>query len=55
MALVQAFFLSAALGCGSKPKRDETGKNPFKGRQQTQKEKSQDKFMKPDQATGPDF
>jgi hypothetical protein len=41
-----------ALGCGGGPKREE-GKDPFKARQETQKEKNQDKFMKPRMSGGP--
>lgn len=50
--LILVIFLGSILGCGESPKREE-GKDPFKGRQETQKEKAQDKFMKPRIPGGP--
>ncbi len=55
LGLVLAFFLSGVLGCGGgSPK---VGKeNRIKARQDAQKDKKQDKFMKPDaEDEGPDF
>jgi outer membrane biogenesis lipoprotein LolB len=43
---------ACALGCGEGPKREE-GKDPFKARQETVKEKKQDSFMKPRIPGGP--
>jgi hypothetical protein len=45
-------ILGSSLGCGEGPKREE-GKDPFKARQETQKEKNQEKFMKPRIPGGP--
>jgi len=43
---VLTFFLGVVCGCGgSEPTKKE--EDPFKARQQAQKEKAQDKFMKP--------
>jgi hypothetical protein len=52
LVLVLILFVSSALGCGEGPKREE-GKDPFKARQETKKEKSQDNFMKPRMPGGP--
>jgi hypothetical protein len=49
---ILVLFLGPILGCGDSPKREE-GKDPFKGRQETQKEKAQNKFMKPKIPGGP--
>ena len=46
--LVLVSFMSPILlGCGEGSPKREVGKDPFKNRQETQKEKNQDKFMKP--------
>jgi hypothetical protein len=52
LVLVLILLVSSSLGCGEGPKREE-GKDPFKARQETQKEKNQDKFMKPRMPGGP--
>jgi len=49
--LVLLSLASFSLGCSEGPKHEE-GKNPFKERQDTQKEKNQDKFMKPRMPAG---
>jgi hypothetical protein len=46
LALLLAFLLVGGLGCGdSEPKKVE--ENPFKARQEAQKEKNQGKMMMP--------
>ena len=48
LGLVLAVTGAGLLGCGSSEPTKEEGKNPFKARQETQKEKKQGSFMKPD-------
>jgi len=48
LGLILALLMSVALGCGDSGPQREEGKSPFKARQETQKEKKQGKFMKPD-------
>ena len=51
LVLVLMILASFSLGCSEGPKHEE--KDPFKARQETQKEKNQDKFMKPRMPGGP--
>jgi len=52
LILVLIILASFSLACGEGPKREE-GKDPFKARQETKKEKGQDNFMKPRMPGGP--
>jgi hypothetical protein len=44
-------LVGSVLGCSEGPKHEE--KDPFKARQEAQKEKNQDTFMKPRMPGGP--
>jgi hypothetical protein len=48
LGLILVVMGAGLLGCGSSEPTHEEGKNPFKARQETQKEKKQSSFMKPD-------
>jgi hypothetical protein len=45
LGLVMIILASFSMGCSEGPKHEE--KDPFKARQEAQKEKNQEKFMKP--------
>lgn len=51
--LILVILMAPVLGCGSGSAKQEQGKDPFKMRQEAQKEKAKEEYMKPHIPGGP--